>query len=103
MSEAKTQDARAKGLSDIVQLVRDELAALLTSAKESATAEAESAKEAAAKLASEISKRLHDAVTEAGHRGHKAADEIGELIVKRPVVSLFAAAGLGYLIGRMHR
>jgi ElaB/YqjD/DUF883 family membrane-anchored ribosome-binding protein len=103
MSEAKTEETKPEGLSDIVRLVRDELAALLASAKESATAEAESAKAAAESLANEISRRLHDAVTDAGQRGHKAADELGELIVTRPIVSLLAAAGLGYLIGKMHR
>lgn len=103
MSETGTEEAKPQGLSDIVQLVRNELAAILASAKESAAAEGESAKAAAETLAKEISKRLHEVVNQAGQRGHQAADEIGELIVKRPVVSLVAAAGLGYLIGRMHR
>ncbi len=103
MSETGSEGVKVEGLGDIVQFVRAELAALLASTKEAASAETERAKAAATTLAEEVSKRLHDAVSEAGERGQRAADELGELIVRRPVVSLLAAVGLGYLIGRIQR
>lgn len=91
----------AEDFREELNALRGDLAALVDTVKEMGRERADSAIHSAKEAVDHAAKRFRVSAEEARERGEHAADEIGAMVTRHPISSVFVALGIGYLVGRI--
>lgn len=102
MATAKTGgEPTVEELKSELKTLRDDFAKLVETVKELGTEQANAAMRKARKATEGAAESLRMSAEEAKERGEAFAEEIEEMIQRRPLMSILAALGIGYVVGRI--
>lgn len=103
MATTKTTEEITDELGRDIKALRDDIGNLLAAAKDAGLAGARSAAELAGEAAADVGNAVKRSAMRARRQGEVAANEIEELIVDRPIISVLLAAGAGFLLAKLTR
>ena len=99
MATKATEDTSDELRAELNAL-RSDLAALVDTVKEMGREGADSALHAAKDAVDDAKKRLKMTAAEARERGEAAAADVEALVTRHPIGAIFAALGIGFILGR---
>jgi ElaB/YqjD/DUF883 family membrane-anchored ribosome-binding protein len=103
VANPKTAEDLTDELSRDIKALREDVGDLLATAKDAGLAGARSVAELAGEAAADVGDTVKRSAARARRQGEAAANEIHEMIVDRPVVSVLLAAAAGFLAAKLLR
>jgi len=99
--KAKRLDEEVERLKEDIGALRRDISALTEALGSVASDYVEEARAKAREKTTEARERVEERVNQVADSGKKAVDDLGDQIGERPITSMLAAAGVGFLVARI--